>query len=530
MNTHPHYLYSDIVNSIKDTKANIIAMTGLLDGSLAYATDTDELGTYNADTNVWTWLGAGGGGSSFDNFWNSGSAGAFSIRAKNNTTINAVSDYAMAIGGNTYASGSYSRAEGFGSVTAADQAHAEGSATEARGPQSHTEGLLTVAYGTASHAEGLSTRAFGQSSHAEGNTTTASGTNSLAAGQQNAAIGVNSAAIGGRNNRVLGDGSVLLGGSGTNGVFNDTVFVPNLNVRFVQSGTPITNIGIDSNGNVVSGTVVGSAINQINEEGISLGGSPTILNFVGGGIFASISGTIVEVFVTGSVSDAKFVTTAEHAGLSDEVIIPGLAGSPDIKGVNGAGSSREFDDTTAIYSWTGTFHVNIDYNTTIKSHVYLRATGTAATEAVGTEPWLPVGAFDLRAGAVQLTVEAITNAANQFGLVVLSQDMSAGGLVHVLYNPSGAGSTLIQAYSKTGGTFTQRGASWTVPPTVPVWLRITRDNSNNLSFWFSYSGKDGMYQLIATQALTFTAARRGFRLVNSILNSNYACDWVRTNV
>lgn len=56
MNTRPHYLYSDVVNSIKDTKANIIAMTGMLDGSIAYTTDTNELGTYSADLNTWTWL------------------------------------------------------------------------------------------------------------------------------------------------------------------------------------------------------------------------------------------------------------------------------------------------------------------------------------------------------------------------------------------------------------------------------------------------------------------------------------------
>lgn len=58
-NTRPHYLYSDIVNSIKADKATIIAMTGLLDGTLAYATDTNELGTYDAISNTWTWLGAG---------------------------------------------------------------------------------------------------------------------------------------------------------------------------------------------------------------------------------------------------------------------------------------------------------------------------------------------------------------------------------------------------------------------------------------------------------------------------------------
>lgn len=60
-NTHPHYLYSDVVNSIKADKAVITAMTGLLDGTIAYATDTNEFGTYDLTSNAWTWLGSGGG-------------------------------------------------------------------------------------------------------------------------------------------------------------------------------------------------------------------------------------------------------------------------------------------------------------------------------------------------------------------------------------------------------------------------------------------------------------------------------------
>lgn len=42
----------------KDTKANIEALTGVLEGAIAYATDTDEPGFYNGS--IWQW-GAGGG-------------------------------------------------------------------------------------------------------------------------------------------------------------------------------------------------------------------------------------------------------------------------------------------------------------------------------------------------------------------------------------------------------------------------------------------------------------------------------------
>lgn len=46
-----------------DTKANIEALVGVPQGAVAYATDTDELGTYDGVAD-WTWIGAGGG--SFD--------------------------------------------------------------------------------------------------------------------------------------------------------------------------------------------------------------------------------------------------------------------------------------------------------------------------------------------------------------------------------------------------------------------------------------------------------------------------------
>ncbi len=39
----------------KDTKANITALSGVAEGAVAYATDTDEIGTYNGTT--WDWLG-----------------------------------------------------------------------------------------------------------------------------------------------------------------------------------------------------------------------------------------------------------------------------------------------------------------------------------------------------------------------------------------------------------------------------------------------------------------------------------------
>jgi hypothetical protein len=117
--------------------------------------------------------------------------------------------------------------------------HAEGINTQAIGEYSHAEGADSISFGSASHAEGSQTIAFGDISHAGGYKSIASGATSF---------------IHSTDSVVLGDRSVVLGGENITGTTNDTVFVPYLNIKNVNSGTSITNLGIDSNGNVVSGT------------------------------------------------------------------------------------------------------------------------------------------------------------------------------------------------------------------------------------------------------------------------------------
>ena len=60
--------------------------------------------------------------------------------------------------------------------------------------------------------------------------------------------------IGGSGNTISHNRSVILGGKNISSTTNDTVYVPNLNINNVGGTTPITNLGIDSNGNVVSGS------------------------------------------------------------------------------------------------------------------------------------------------------------------------------------------------------------------------------------------------------------------------------------
>lgn len=110
-----------------------------------------------------------------ETYWTSGSTGTFSIKAKNDSLLDATGDYAIATGFLTSAVGDYSHSEGNSTVASGMSSHAEGSGTTASGNFSHSEGINTIASGLASHSEGGNTNAAGNRSHAEGFTTTASG-------------------------------------------------------------------------------------------------------------------------------------------------------------------------------------------------------------------------------------------------------------------------------------------------------------------------------------------------------------------
>jgi hypothetical protein len=212
-----------------------------------------------------------------------------------NTTANG--ELSHAEGFRTTASGDFSHSEGADTTSFGSFSHAEGQETIATGLTSHAEGYQTVASGDYSHAEGSETVASGNSSHAEGSNTFANGNSSHVGGEGSGAndkvytngiasfahqkvtksqgllgaysdysavlggvdnnVGLNSessAILGGEENSIDGAlRSIILGGSGISATENDTVYVPFLNINSLGAGVAINGLGIDSNGNVVSG-------------------------------------------------------------------------------------------------------------------------------------------------------------------------------------------------------------------------------------------------------------------------------------
>jgi len=244
-------LHKKIVDGILTTK-KLTVTDGASSATTGYVlTQLDEDGragwVYNSPTS-----GSTGG------YWVSGSSGTNSIRVTNGGGADATGDYAVATGFLSTASGNYSHVGGFQNTASGDFSQAQGYRTVASGDYSHTEGKDNEATGSTSHAEGLGTKAHGDNSHAEGAGSISTGTNSHAGGIDSEASGITSF-IHSTNSIVTGNRSAILGGQNITGTTDDTVYVPNLNIGTIGTGTSINNLGIDVSGNVVTGTSSGGA-------------------------------------------------------------------------------------------------------------------------------------------------------------------------------------------------------------------------------------------------------------------------------
>lgn len=237
---------------------------------------------------------------------------------------------------------------------------------------------------------------------------------------------------------------------------------------------------------------------------------------------ALLFGTVQLGGGSGAATTNKYVTTASATDLSAEVAIPGLAGSPDIASAGGAGTSEEYDTATTGLTWSSALATE-DSNTTALSHLYLK--WTDSTARYGTKAWSPAGAFDARA-KVALTCDA---GIASFYLIVIDTGNTNRAVVGLDFNYSGR-SAAISADTFTSGAYTQRGSTWTVLLDSYMYLRITRDGSNNVSLYFSLNGI--IWTLVATVSFTFTVGKIGFLTSNNTgSNNSYAiADWLRTSV
>lgn len=227
----------------------------------------------------------------------------------------------------------------------------------------------------------------------------------------------------------------------------------------------------------------------------------------------------------GAPTTAKYLTTASDGTLSAEVVIPGLAGDADIAGAARGGSAEEFDTNSDPFTWAASAPAVHDANTTILSHYYVKATDSL--ERFGTQAWVPgSGAFDLRA-KLSLGVE---NLSETVVLSLLACDSGNSNRVIVGLGYLGSGTTLAISAFTYNGSYTALGSSWT-GVFNEVYVRITRDGSNNVAAWWSSTGKPGQWVRLGTASFTFTVAKRGLRFyTDTAANAYGACDWLGSDV
>lgn len=244
-----------------------------------------------------------------------------------------------------------------------------------------------------------------------------------------------------------------------------------------------------------------------------------------GGTPASKRCTIANLKTAMSVPSnaTPFITTAAEGTLSAEVVIPGLAGSPDIAGAGGGGTSEEYDTATTGLTWDSAPTV-VDSNTSVKSHLYVKD-ANAATK-YGYKAWSPAGAFDARC-KLSLGADQV-GASYEFSLFVSDSSAPIANGLLLAFDNNGSNLNRVLAFTVASSSFTQRGSTYSIYMNF-TYLRITRDGSNNISFWYSQDGL--LWSLIATQAHTFTVAKLGFRIGSGNATAHYGiADWLRTDV
>ncbi len=222
----------------------------------------------------------------------------------------------------------------------------------------------------------------------------------------------------------------------------------------------------------------------------------------------------------GGNTTAEYVTTAADGGLSAEVAIPGLAGSPDRAGIGGGTFSEEYDTNSAVLT-ASSAPTTINYDTTFPSHVYI-AQQSDNTARTYLRSFVPGGstAFDVR------TVISMGNDGNAPSGGLLVTDSSSVNIVMIQIFPSGgnAGNVYaLQSYSGSG--FSAIGTERAFFPNS-IYLRITRDASNIYKTHWSADGKT--WNRHATTTIATAVDKAGYRFHSGSGNDVIlVSDWLR---
>lgn len=229
----------------------------------------------------------------------------------------------------------------------------------------------------------------------------------------------------------------------------------------------------------------------------------------------------------GAPTDAKYVTVASDGTLSNEVVISGIAGQLGVHSTGGGGISEEYNTSSTGLTWNSAPAVensNQAYGTGKPSSLFVSVTGT--TVYVGTRAFAPAGAYE---AICQLEMVSNNGAAAGSGVFFYIGNAGDTSRTIIGISRSATNNYGVFAYTYASSTFTQRGTTIPLGGTMHGFFKMTRDGSNNVSFYWSSNGYNWL--LIATQAFTFTVATIGYLFsTGASLTYGLYSDFLRTNV
>ena len=239
---------------------------------------------------------------------------------------------------------------------------------------------------------------------------------------------------------------------------------------------------------------------------------------------ALLLGSIYQGAAAGAPTESEYITSASHASLSAEVVIPGLAGHADRLGIGGGGTGdKEFDDSADPFTW-GTAPDTHDSDTTIPSHLYLKQ--TANDTRTGTSAWAPSGAYTLIA-KLSMGVDAYATSCNAKLLITDGTNIATinGFGVQLAVQTTANAPMRIVSVTYAAGTPTNRT---TIEfRSNEVYIKLVHDGSNNLSVYFSSNGL--VWWHMSTNAVTFTPSQIMIALVGAASQVlHLAVDYIRT--
>ena len=386
-------------------------------------------------------------------------------------------NYSHAECGETLAMGDYSHAEGYGGVASGSGSHAEGGTTLASGQYSHAEGSSTTASGVQSHAEGLNTFASGDYSHAQGYQTTAIGPQSHAGGQLSIASGSTSF-VHGSGSTAGGNGTVVLG-DGITGTTDNTTYVNAFNIKTIGGGTPLINLGLDSSGNVVTG-------------------STSTYTFTGG----TVTGPTI---FTGGLSANTFSATTYYNLPTDITVTGGTYSTGTAVFTNNTGGTF---NVSGFNTSTDTFVSAFTYNT--NTFTITNSTGGTLSTTINTVTGLTVN------GNLTITGNTITKAISG-----TSMQLSGSGQNILTIIGSGSTNPLFIVSGSTGELFS-------ISDSMDGSLYQINDVSGNtiVEVFSDTSITLGSYNAPSLYATTATTANSGATSIYSFPISGYTGTFV----